>query len=103
MLLSFLFFLLIVIVFPITLKDDEGAGFCSNGHLWEAHGAFAGFLLLLTLFEGLAVRNIKLRLKKKPSLFPLSKYSVVWKLATSVLARADLYTDVCFLIILHDC
>ena len=63
MLLSFLFFLLIVIVFPITLKDDEGDGFCSNGHLWEAHGAFAGFILLLTLFEILALISIKQRLK----------------------------------------
>ena len=101
MLLAFLFFLAIVLIFPLVLKDQEDDDFCGDGHLWEAHGAFFCFLLLLTLFEGLAVRSIKRRLKDQPLLFPLSNCSVLWKLGTSALSRADLYTDVCLLAILH--
>lgn len=94
MLLSFFFFIGIVIAFPVALQDDL---ICENGHLWEAHGSFAVFVMMLTLLEALALCSIKKRLRQVPHLFPLSKWSVVWKLMTGVLARADLYTDICFL------
>lgn len=100
MLLSFFFFAAIVTTFPILLSHDH---ICNRGHLWEAHGSFVVFLILLTLLEALALRSVKRRLKDQPQLFPLSKCSVMWKLGTSALARADLYTDVCFLVILYHC
>lgn len=63
MLLSFVIFLAIVIIFPITLVDDRDNNFCEDGHLWAAHGSFVLFILLLTLFEASALRSLKKRLK----------------------------------------
>ena len=76
MLLSFFVFLALVIAFPVILQDEM---ICENGHLWAAHGLFTAFLLLLALFELLALRSIKKRLECVPNLFPLSKCSILWK------------------------
>ena len=55
------------------------------------------------LFELLTLLYLRNRLNDKPKLFGLKKFSIIWKLGSSALARIDLYTDICFVVILRDC
>lgn len=109
-LLSYLTFLTSIFCISILLQTLSENGSCYDGHQWLAHGLFGGLLLLLALVELILLLKLRRRLPlvetingKFQSLFPLRTYKLLWKLCSSALSRADLYTDVIFIVILFDC
>ena len=104
---TFIFYSL-VLSLPLALtfesgNDSELESACNQGHHWHAHGIIAVLFILMGVFELVVLIKLRRRLKARPELFGLKKFSVFWKLGSSALARIDVYTDICFVAILNDC
>ncbi len=98
-LFNFIFYWLVLAI-PIALPT---ANACEQGHEWEAHGFIACLLALMSVFELIVLLLLKHRLRDEPRLFGLKNVSMLWKVMSSLLARIDLYTDICFIVILRHC
>ena len=104
---TFVFYCLVLsLPLSMTVKsetDSELESACNQGHQWLAHGIIAILFILMGVFELVVLTKLRHRLRVKPELFGLKKFSVFWKLGSSALARIDVYTDICFIAILNDC